>query len=335
MTAIDPLATLLNPPPVPAVTKNAPIDSTITLSNADGSRAMLVARVYSTSPPLDPSKMSIFSKISFILSWWWVGLATFPRTVVQAVTILQKKMPWIFTPQPRKDTMPKHASETEILIEQVFRSYLRSVVQSSPHPLLVRYVPAGIIGGNAEMMSSGASEIGVQFAVKEHEIRILSPLFYSRLVQYSSTHAALLSEYKDSATIFLSSPSFLSKLDFSPLSAEALNSLYDNALFTLLASMKKTPAIIEPLADEAIKREIIGPEPAPFNASEIQDLKGLSGLDVFVFATGSKADRREYASRLLKMLFAEQFGLGWMEILDMEIFAIEAVVAWGAVKLIS
>lgn len=349
LTAIDPLASLLHPSR-PALTIK-PIDSTITLSNADASRAMLIARVFSVSAPLDPSSMSIFHKTHFLLSWWWVGFATFPRTVVQAATLLfKKKMPWVFTPQPRKDTMPKHASETEILIEQLFRAYLRSVVHSSSAPLRVRYVPAGITGGTAEVMTS-ALALEAQFNndfgdddVKEYEVRILTPLFYTRITQYSSLHSALMSEHTDSATILLSSPSFLSSLDFSPLSTKAVGSMIDNALFTLLASLKKTPAIISPLADEIplISAEKFSPGLSPEEnveetdpvEAEGQTPKGLSGLDVFILASAPRTHKREYVLRVLKMLFAEHIGFGWMEILGLEILVVKAVIAWGAVKLI-
>ena len=51
------------------------IDLTATLSSSKG-RAKLVARLYSTSAPIDPFYMSTTAKIRFILSWWWVGLVT-------------------------------------------------------------------------------------------------------------------------------------------------------------------------------------------------------------------------------------------------------------------
>jgi hypothetical protein len=314
---------------------------------------MLIARVFSVSAPLDPSTMSIFHKTHFLLSWWWVGFATFPRTVVQAATLLfRKKMPWVFIPQPRKETMPKHASETEILIERLFRGYLRFVVHSSPARLRVRYIPAGIVGGTEEVMtsalaleaqsSSGFDEGDIQ----EHELRILTPLFYTRITQYSSLHSALMSEHADSATILLSSPSFLASLDLSSLSTEAVGSMIDNALFTLLALLKKTPAIILPLADEipliAAEKFSSSLSPKKGNVEKMdpakgkeQSPKGLSGLDVFVLAFAPRVEKREYVLRVLKMLLAEHIGFGWMEILDLEILAIKTVIAWGAVRLIS
>ncbi|TVY33195.1 hypothetical protein LSUB1_G008058 [Lachnellula subtilissima] len=100
------------------------INTTITLSSSSG-KPKLIARVFSTELAIDPSSMSVLQKLKFLASWWWVGFATFPRTIVQALIILfKKKLPWAFRPEPRKDTLPRQAVEIEVFIEGIFRRYL-------------------------------------------------------------------------------------------------------------------------------------------------------------------------------------------------------------------
>lgn len=311
---------------------------------------MLVARVYSAAPPIDPSRMSFFQKTMFLKTWWWVGFMTFPRTLVEAWKLFfRKKMPWVFIPQPRKDTMPARASNTEVMIEKQFRDYLRHVIQQSPSTLKVRYIPAGILGGEEEVMISGPRE-SVGLVWRELEIRILTPLFYSRLVHYSSIHDGLLWE-RHSATLFTSDPYLLSCLDFSPLSTEALGTIYENILFTLIASLKRRPKAIEPLADEKEARDHAeSGKPVltykeklrlvPKGSWEERMEKGLSGLDAFVMADGcgcaeATQERSFYAPKVLKMIIADRFGFGFMELLNLEILILRVIFAWAVVRLMA
>jgi hypothetical protein len=92
ISAIDPL--------FPSMTSSGVINTTVTLKSA---YATLVARIFTTGPAIDPSTMSVWEKTKFLAAWWWVGLATFPRTILQALILLAKrKMPWVFRPEPRR-----------------------------------------------------------------------------------------------------------------------------------------------------------------------------------------------------------------------------------------
>jgi Protein of unknown function (DUF1365) len=48
------------------------------------SHSKLVARIFSEGLPVDPQTMSTWHKLKFLLSWWWVGLVTYPRIVREA-----------------------------------------------------------------------------------------------------------------------------------------------------------------------------------------------------------------------------------------------------------
>jgi hypothetical protein len=129
--------------------------------------------------------MSVLEKTKFLLAWWWVGLATFPRTIVQALKLLLKrKLPWVFRPEPRRNTMPRHADPTEVLIEGLFRKYLSYYVDESGNALTINYSPAGLVYGKDETMSSPAVRLTNE-NVEILNIKVLTPSFYSRFLHYT------------------------------------------------------------------------------------------------------------------------------------------------------
>jgi DUF1365 family protein len=77
--------------PFPSVDcENAAIDNTITLKSSKD-HGKLVARLYSTGKAIDPDHLGFFGTARFILSWWWVGLVTFPRIIREAFKIFFKR----------------------------------------------------------------------------------------------------------------------------------------------------------------------------------------------------------------------------------------------------
>lgn len=79
----------LNPFPY-ATYDNPKIDNTITLKSSKD-YAKLVARLNSTKKALDPDQLGLIGTVHFILSWWWVGLVTFPRILREAFKLFYKK----------------------------------------------------------------------------------------------------------------------------------------------------------------------------------------------------------------------------------------------------
>jgi len=77
--------------PFPHATYDNPfIDNTITLISTQD-YAKLVARLNSTGPAIDPDELGIMGASKFVLSWWWVGLVTFPRIVREASKLFFKR----------------------------------------------------------------------------------------------------------------------------------------------------------------------------------------------------------------------------------------------------
>ncbi|EKD20934.1 uncharacterized protein L3040_005869 [Drepanopeziza brunnea f. sp. 'multigermtubi'] len=315
----------------PYMTKAGPINTTITL-NSSSCKPKLVARVYSAGPALDPTTMSAWAKTRFLASWWWVGLATFPRTVKEALNLLMRKgMPWVFRPEPRKETMARKADPLELMIEKHFRNYIRhQVVNSSSEPVSVRYIPAGLVGPAAreELMASPSADSDTPV----EELRVLTPLFYSRLPQYEFIVGALLAEAA-SGTISLS-PNLLQVLEFPAVSITANPSIQGNPDEVLrlsvidlnfLAALRKRPAAIAIPEQERA---------AATKPPKLTGDPGLGSLDHFILSTVSTHEWRLYVKKVLKLMIAGRVALGMTELLDLEILVLRAGAAWGVVKLL-
>jgi hypothetical protein len=319
-----------------------PINTTITLSDSN-SKAMLIARVYSAGDALDPTFMSIFAKTCFLLGWWWVGLATFPRTVREAITLLFRRgMKWVFRPEPRKDTMPRPADATEQCIESAFRAFLQHVVSQSQEALILRYIPAGLVSPShkEEIMASPAAQLLLESSVREIELRVLTPLFYSRLIQYppaltsNSLLPALLSEHHINSTITISNPDVLSTLDFASSEAKDLNTITKlslQLLSTLRSSSEPTP--ISRLPNESPPPPSTPLQALTTNPSHEPGQSSYSALDLHALTNVSPAAQKEYVNKVATLLLAERIAYGWLEILDFEILLLRVVVIWGVVKL--
>jgi len=306
----------------PHLTGTGPIDSTVTLSSPEG-RAKLIARIYSEGEGVDPSTMSVWQNTRFLAAWWWVGLATFPRTIQQAIIILfRRKLPWVFRPEPRKETIARHADATELCIESLFRAYLREMVEISGERLRVRYIPAGLVDISEEVMMSSSAQLA-QEEVDELEIRVLTPIFYSRVVRFPDLLDGILSECHDSSTVSLSSTEILGKLAFQS-EAPSPSGLWDALSYKFLPVLRRRPAPIICLDEPNIS---FPKNPIPTGKADTQP-SGLTGLDAFVLFRSPLAQRKEYASRLLKLLVTEHIALGWVEILDLEVFVARSIALW-------
>lgn len=105
LLALDPFSFRLN--------GKGPVDNTITLSSSKG-HPKLVARIFSTSIPLNPSTITRWATFKFILSWWWVGLVTFPRIVREAGKLFfRRKLHVWYRPEVLKDSIGRTATKEE------------------------------------------------------------------------------------------------------------------------------------------------------------------------------------------------------------------------------
>ncbi|KAL9113642.1 MAG: hypothetical protein Q9187_007600 [Circinaria calcarea] len=96
------------------------INNTITLSSSK-SHAKLVARIFSTGPPTDPSALTVATKVRFILAWWWVGFVTFPRIVKEAGKLFfQRKLHVWYRPEVMNDSIGRKETDRERFDPPIF-----------------------------------------------------------------------------------------------------------------------------------------------------------------------------------------------------------------------
>ena len=312
---------------------------------------MLIARVYSAGEALDPSRMTVWQKTFFLISWWWVGLATFPRTIKEALTLLLRRgMKWAFRPEPRSDTISRQADATEQIVEVQFRRYLRHLVENSQDPVALKYIPSGLVGSDAEemeeIMLSPSAQLTPPSSVETLSIRVLTPLFYTRLVQYPSVLKALLSEHAPNAanpTIGIENLKTLTCLDFkagtmfngtSGTSASSVKSLS----FKLISRLRRDngPAAIPHPEGINSKEGSLYPAEATELIGNLKLRHNLkadgSVFDKFVLHCALETEKKEYVTRVVKLLLAERVALGWMEILDLQIFIFRCILGWAIVR---
>ena len=93
--------------------QEATINNTITLSTSK-SHTKVVARIFSTGPSIDPFRMSLWSKVHFFASWWWVGFITYPRIVKEAGKLfLQRRLRVWYRPEVLKDSIGRTETDRE------------------------------------------------------------------------------------------------------------------------------------------------------------------------------------------------------------------------------
>lgn len=109
--------------PFPSVDHDAPIiDNTITLISSKN-HAKLVARLNSTGRAFDLESMGMLQTADFVLSWWWVGLLTFPRIVKEAAQLFYKRSLHVwFRPEVVQTSIGRSPTPTEMsVILRVFQ----------------------------------------------------------------------------------------------------------------------------------------------------------------------------------------------------------------------
>lgn len=322
-------------PLFPSMSGEGSINTTITLSSSSGS-PKLIARVFSTEPGIDPSSMSVLQKINFIAKWWWVGLATFPRTVAQAFTLLfREKLPWVFKPEPRKDTLSRKADANEVFIEDIFRRHLRNFVQGCTIPVVVKYTATGTTNTTEEVMTSSSAQTAPSHQVKELEFRVLTPLFYSRYVHYPSCLHAIIEESQLlNSTISISDPGLVSEFAMSSSSkptAPQFSSTWEKLCFNALNYLRTDAGRLQSCEHKDVWDEV---DKTLTCLPKIKDKHRISELERFMLTTCTLGERFEYVRKVGKMYLADHVAFGWAEILDLEIFVLKTGLIWAGVKIL-
>ncbi|KAL6906973.1 hypothetical protein GGI43DRAFT_248313 [Trichoderma evansii] len=294
------------------------IDNTINLISSKG-QSKLFAQLRSEGEAIVASQMSLLEKMRFILAWFWVGFLTFPRIVKEAGSLFFSHQLHVwYRPEPLKDSLGRLADDTERRLELIFRQYLRFLVEQSPNPLTVTYVPSGILeSGEETFVSTKASSSSGQ--TQRVKIQILTPLFYSRFVHFAHDFEAIFSELAENHTIWVDKPEILPKLFLKqqppPLQ---VSNFVDFVYFKLIQKLRRRPArIVRPMTSADRAKPTI-------NAEDVRSFR-ISPMDAFVLGHSSEETRKSYRSLLVRIVVADRLFFGMTEI----IYALELIGRFG------
>ncbi|KAI9647941.1 hypothetical protein NHQ30_004331 [Ciborinia camelliae] len=300
----------------PSLSGSNPLDLTLTLSSTE--RPFLVARVFSDGPAFDPSTMSVLQKTRFLLSWWWVGFATFPRTLVQAfILFFKRSLPWVSRPEPIKVTLSRHADTTQKSLEVLFRQYLRHIIEMTDQPLVLTYRPAGLLDNMVEIMHSPSVQMSSSKA-KQIEISVLTPIFYHQFIKYIDILQALETESKNQIV----SISNIDLLWTRPVKPD---------IQSAVRSEKFIPSKIDGfnyMFFQTIHSTRIHPN--------LENTGGiLSPFDEFILSQTDHTTLSLYKKILLKMWLSDWIALGWGDLLDFQFWLMKLGIFWWTARQLS
>ncbi|KAI0406060.1 hypothetical protein F4802DRAFT_606563 [Xylaria palmicola] len=295
---IDPLCSLHACNPLSPGTREAGmIDSAISLK-FQNCHAKLFAQVVFAAKAVDPTQLSLMRKLLFMLYWWWIRFASFPRVVKEAAILLFDPLLDVCRQRALlKEVINWPAGEAERKLKLVFRNYLRHLVKESSSPLSVRYVPYDVSSAADEQMLSTATT-RKSGAVEHLEFKVLSSEFYTRFVFYAHDFEAIFCEFNENRTVWLSEPTLLPKLVLKrPLPPLTTISYLDYGYFTAIKKLRRLPRKTERTLAST-------PKTKTQSFGDIRDFR-LSPMDGYVLAHEDDKTRRIYRSIVLELFIAD------------------------------
>ncbi|KAF4125744.1 Protein of unknown function (DUF1365) [Geosmithia morbida] len=305
------------------------IDATITLVSSKG-QTKVVAKVSSSGEAIDASSMNLSQKLCFLSSWWLNGFLTLPRLVKEyAVLYFKHDLHIWYRPEPLKDTWARNASATEMVLESVFRDYLGFLVESSPMPLVVVYIPSRIPGHGEQVFQSPSAAGERAPEAEKVRIKVLTPSFYSRFVSYAHDMEAIFCEMTESCTIWVDKPDVLPKIFIKrPTPPVNTHRLGEFLMFKAIHSLRRRPP--------SIKRPMTSAEhPAPTpRVVDIRDFR-ISSMDGFVLNHMASSDRAAYSSAVIRQFLADRLLGGYASVLEAGGTLCRLAVVWAAATMLA
>ena len=334
-------------PHFPRMEGKGPVDNVITLSSST-QHMKLVARVFSTQPSMQPSEMTFMRMVRFLLSWWWVGFVTFPRIVKEAGKLFfRRKLHIWYRPEVLQDSIGRKETSEEkygrpvILyiqhlltfcrfLERRFRDFLKDQIRHSNIDTPVKYIGSCTDCRREEIFLPATLQCRTAQAdnLEELSIKILTPAFYTRFVQYAHPsefidNELLAGEEKD-RTFWVSKLDLTSRL-FCRFKAtepviepsEPLKGL-DRTRWAILKNLRTSSR-----RRSQKNRSNLTMKPA-VRFTDIRKFP-LSPLDNFVIDHCTSADVRQYRRLVTKLLVANRIAFGLPSILDLGDIIIRSV----------
>lgn len=284
------------------------INITITLNSSKG-HPKLVARLFSEVQAINPIALGPVSKIIFLATWFWVGFATVPRIVKQGMLLLyRRKLHMWDTPVPLMRTLGRHQNSIERTLENSFRKYLEFLVCDCKKPLLLKYSTTGFPSSTEATWASshgqGSHDVDIL------ELRVLTPAFYTRFIQYVDNLDAMIAELNESRTIWVNNPARLADL-FTNTSMESFPTKFVDFWFAgAVKYMRQRPPKL-PLAS------ISADKPCTVILKvNLGDICLLSSMDCYFISHQDRRIKREYQWATIRQLIADRYFLGYVGFLN-------------------
>ncbi|TKA30641.1 hypothetical protein B0A50_02361 [Salinomyces thailandicus] len=300
------------------------IDNTIVLSSSDG-EPKIVARIFSQGAPKDPATISSFEAAKFIARWCWVGFATFPRIIKEAFKLFfQRKLHVWYRPEVTVTSLGRDYTDDEKTLEVFFRAFITHAVNEASTALRVVYTPAHHEGAGVVLYSAG-------FTFEEDQkrtlsIKVTSPAFYSRFVQYASAREAFececLAVDERARTGYLEQPELLSVLltaieeqDLSSQPPSMKSSSLDRLRWSCLTRSRRPPA---PTTSPTITPNQQHRKPRP--------------TEIDRYVRNYSRDPELYRRIAIRLFLAERFALGFPALLTVLDGGFRAALLLAAVR---
>lgn len=298
--------------PFPCATCDDPkIDNTITLKS-DKDHGKLVARLFSTDKAIDLETMGLEGTIRFVRSWFWVGFVTFPRIVREAGKLFfKRKLNVFFRPEVQTTSMGRLPTDSEIILHKAFSAYLHELVAQTEETFCITF-RAGIPNVPVEIITTKRGPTPAR-PIRNLEIRVLTPAFYSRLVHYAYTSEAIDREcvFTDerNRTLWLCRPQLLPLLLLSKSSLKSTDTEHGVAKRNYLDELRWG----------LLKRLRCAPPDPVYSATpqslSVNDIRSrpFSELDSFVRSEKGSVFSEQYRRTVTKIFLAQRFALGFSE----------------------
>lgn len=301
------------------------IDVTITLNSSKG-QPKLIARLFSDGPAVDPALLDTLSKSTFLAWWFWVGLATLPRIFWQAAILLYRlKLDMRSKPEPLMGTLGRQATSVEERLQRCFIEYLEFLARRSGKPISVKYHASGFLSCPERIFTSSNGKDPKNNIVLE--LRVLTPAFYSRFIQYWNDLDAVNAELNVHKTILVDKPERLPCI-FGKMSITARSmSLSDRLFASLLRFMRnKRRSITLDSTIQGLSRTCH----AAFGNKE----DTMSTMDANILLNGSRELKREFKCAAIRQLAADRFFMGRTEIWEWMSYVARVGIAYACVNLL-
>ena len=177
--------------------KNLGVENNITLISAE-KRAKMVARMNTTGAAVNIAQASAMEWACILARWWYTGLLTFPRVLMQAAKLyFAGRLPIWIRPEVEPGTLPRAATQLQRTLEPYFRLWLRQMVATAQENVTLRYysrIDRDVVATPITLPSNREDNVAKTRGRQRLELVITTPAFYSRAVRYADLGSLLLNE---------------------------------------------------------------------------------------------------------------------------------------------